>query len=207
MMDKKNSKSGKNLNPKRVKKQPGDPLMEINPAKKHEQDMDQIHRDYLGMEIPKDYFEASKKRILDSVSSKEQTDQKQEELNQKNHSGNILGLNRALAYPLAASILLLIAIAIGVQRDSGVQSPVEDQKTVFSIGLENDSDDDFLVRSLLVDDAEIDQFTNEYLVEQVLVEAELSEQQMENIFINSLFIDDSLVDDYLEESLLEQVVL
>lgn len=181
--------------------------MEINPAKKHEQDMDQIHRDYLGLEIPKDYFEASKKRILDSVSSKEQTDQKQKQLNQKNHSGRILGLNRALAYPLAASILLLIAIAIGVQRDSGVQSPVEDQKTVVSIGLENDSDDDFLVRSLLVDDAEIDQFTTEYLVEQVLVEAELSEQQMENIFINSLFIDDSLVDDYLEESLLEQVVL
>ncbi len=206
-MDKMNSKSGKNLNPKKVKKHPEDPFMEINSAKKHGQDMDQMHKDHLGMEIPEGYFAASKQRILDSVSSKEQAGVKQEKVSQNMGSGRIFRLNRTIAYPLAASILLLIAIAIGVQRDSGIQSPVEDQETVVSIGIEKEGVDDFLIRSLFVDDAQIDAFTTEYLVEQVVVEAELSEQQMENIFINSLFIDDSLVDDYLEESLLEQVVL
>ena len=206
-MDNTNSKSGKNLNPKKVKKHPEDPFMEINSAKKHGQDIDQMHKDHLGMEIPEGYFAASKQRILDSVSSKEQAGLKPEKVTQNMRSGRIFSLNRTIAYPLAASILLLIAIAIGVQRDSGTQSPVEGQETVVSIGIEKERGDDFLTRSLLVDDAEIDAFTTEYLVEQVVVEAELSEQEMENIFINSLFIDDSLVDDYLEESLLEQVVL
>lgn len=206
-MDNTNSKSGKNLNPKKVKKHPEDPFMEINSAKKHGQDIDQMHKDHLGMEIPEGYFAASKQRILDSVSSKEQAGVKPEKVAQNMGSGRIFSLNRTIAYPLAASILLLIAIAIGVQRDSGVQLPIEDQETVVSIGIEKESVDDFLIRSLFVDDAQIDAFTTEYLVEQVVVEAELSEQEMENIFINSLFIDDSLVDDYLEESLLEQVVL
>jgi len=206
-MDKMNYKSGKNLNPKKVKKHPKGPFMEINSAKKHGQDMDQMHKDHLGMEIPEGYFEASKQRILDSVSSKDQSGVRQEKLSQNKGSGRIFSLNRMIAYPLAASILLLIAIAIGVQRDSGIQSPVEDQETVVSTGIEKESADEFLIRSLFVDDTEIDAFTTDYLVEQVVVEAELSEQQMENIFINSLFIDDSLVDDYLEESLLEQVVL
>ena len=181
--------------------------MEIHPAKKHEQDMDQMHKDHLGMEIPEGYFAASKQRILDSVSSKDHAGAKQEKLNHNISSGRIFRLNRTIAYPLAASILLLIAIAIGVQRDSGIQSPVEDQETVVSIGIEKEGVDDFLIKSLFVDDTEIDAFTTEYLVEQVVVEAELSEQEMENIFINSLFIDDSLVDDYLEENILEQVVL
>lgn len=206
-MDNTNSKSGKNLNPKKVKKHPEDPFMEINSAKKHGQDINQMHKDHLGMEIPEGYFAASKQRILDSVSSKDQARVRQEKVTQNKDSGRIFSLNRTIAYPLAASILLLIAIAIGVQRDSGVQLPIEDQETVVSIGMEKESVDDFLIRSLFVDDAQIDAFTTEYLVEQVVVEAELSEQQMENIFINSLFIDDSLVDDYLEESLLEQVVL
>lgn len=206
-MDNTNSKSGKNLNPKKVKKHPEDPFMEINSAKKHGQDIDQMHKDHLGMEIPEGYFAASKQRILDSVSSKEQAGVKPKKVAQNMGSGRIFSLNRTIAYPLAASILLLIAIAIGVQRDSGVQLPIEDQETVVSIGIEKEGVDDFLIRSLFVDDAQIDAFTTEYLVEQVVVEAELSEQQMENIFINSLFIDDSLVDDYLEESLLEQVVL
>ena len=206
-MDNTNSKSGKNLNPKKVKKHPEDPFMEINSAKKHGQDIDQMHKDHLGMEIPEGYFAASKQRILDSVSSKERVDDTPQKEVSKKRAGRIFRLNRTIAYPLAASILLLIAIAIGVQRNSGIQSPVEDQETVVSIGIEKEGADDFLIRSLFVDDAQIDAFTTEYLVEQVVVEAELSEQQMENIFINSLFIDDSLVDDYLEESLLEQVVL
>ena len=206
-MDNTNSKSGKNLNPKKVKKHPEDPFMEINSAKKHGQDIDQMHKDHLGMEIPEGYFAASKQRILDSVSSKEQAGVMPEKVTQNMGSGRIFSLNRTIAYPLAASILLLIAIAIGVQRDSGVQLPIEDQETVVSIGIDKESVDDFLIRSLFVDDAQIDAFTTEYLVEKVVVEAELSEQEMENIFINSLFIDDSLVDDYLEESLLEQVVL
>jgi hypothetical protein len=206
-MDNTNSKGGKNLNPRKIKKHPQDPFMEINSAKKHGQDIDQMHKDHLGMEIPEGYFATSKQRILDKVSSKEQVDDMPQKEVPKKRAGRIFKLNRTIAYPLAASLLLLIAIAIGVQRNSGIQSPVEDQETVVSIGIEKESVDDFLIRSLFVDDAQIDAFTTEYLVEQVVVEAELSEQQMENIFINSLFIDDSLVDDYLEESLLEQVVL
>lgn len=206
-MDNTNSKSGKNLNPKKVKKHPEDPFMEINSGKKHGQDIDQMHEDHLGMEIPEGYFAASKQRILDTVSSKEWVDDMPQREVPKKRAGRIFRLNRTIAYPLAASIVLLIAIAIGLQTNDKPQLPVEDPETVVSIGIEKEGADEFLIRSLFVDDTEIDEFTTHYLVEQVVVEAELSEQQMENIFINSLFIDDSLVDDYLQESLLEQVVL
>lgn len=176
-------------------------------------DPGQLHKEYLGMEIPDGYFAESKRRILDALSPADsiphdkETEDKVVNQTEKKSSGRIFGLNRVVAYPLAASILLLIAIAIGLQKDRPVEAPAFDQESVVSRSSDLQDTDDFLVRSLLVDDAEIDQFTDDYLIDQVLVRAEMSEQELENIFINSLFIDDSLVDEYLEESLVEQVIL
>lgn len=175
-------------------------------------DLGQLHKEYLGMEIPDGYFAESKRRILDALSPADsiphdkETEEKVVNQPEKKSIGRIFGLNRVV-YPLAASILLLIAIAIGLQKDQPVEAPAFDQESVVSRSLDLQDTDDFLVRSLLVDDEEIDLFTDDYLIDQVLVQAELSEQELENIFINSLFIEDSLVDEYLEESLVEQVIL
>ena len=107
----------------------------------------------------------------------------------------------------ASKLLLLIAIAIGLQNDISVEDSGIEQKTVVSATQDLEDMDDFLVTSLFVDDTEIDAFTTDYLVDEVIVRAELSEQELENIFINSLFVDDTLVDEYLEENLVEQIVL
>ncbi len=172
----------------------------------YKQDLGELHKNYLGMEVPEGYFSSSKSRILDALPSKEVIEEKISGKINKQRRGRLFGLKRTVIYPLAASILLLIAITIGIKNDSRMEVPEADA-TVIAAREALEGTDDFLRRSLLVEDAEIDQYTDDYLVDQIIVRAELSEQELENIFINSLFVDDSLVDEFLEESLLEQVVM
>ena len=196
----------KNSNRKRAGAQDSDPGKEFLRTGSHTQDLGKLHKEYLGMEVPTGYFAASKKRILEALPSEDIAGDKIIEKSEKKDGGRIFGLKRIVFYPLAASVLLLIAIGIGIKNDPKHAGPDRDQTVIAeSEGLE--STDDFLIRSLLVEDAEIDRFTDDYLVEQIVVRAELSEQELENIFINSLFIEDSLVDEFLEESLLDHVVL
>ena len=196
----------KNSNRKRAGAQGSDPSKEFLRTGSHTQDLGKLHKEYLGMEVPAGYFAASKKRILEALPSEEVAGDKIIEKSEKKDGGRIFGLKRIVFYPLAASILLLIAIGIGIKNDPQVAAPDPD-RTEIAESEDLEPTDDFLIGSLLVEDAEIDQFTNDYLVEHIIVKAELSEQELENIFINSLFIEDSLADEFLEESLLDHVVL
>ena len=69
------------------------------------------------------------------------------------------------------------------------------------------SSDEFLVSSLFVEDSEMDQFVDAFLMKEIIIEVNNSEQKLENIFINSLFIDDSLIDNYTQNRILENMIL
>ncbi|MBD0777046.1 hypothetical protein HPE56_04495 [Maribacter sp. ANRC-HE7] len=153
----------------------------------------QAHKEYLGMNVPDNYFSISKNNILKSLPM------------EKEQKRTVFGLKPMIAYPIAASLILLIGFTIWLQNDPTTIEPQD--ANVEQINSMDLNSDDFLVSSLLVDDADMDGFMDDYILNEIIVDAELSEQQLENIFINSIIIEDSLIDDYIEKSLIENVVL
>ena len=139
------------------------------------------HKEYLGMEIPKDYFSSSKANILELVSKeKDETP--------------VFYLRRS--FQVAASITLLISITVWTLV---FNQPTNDMLEIAS--------DDILIESLFVEDTDMNAFISEVVVEEIMVEAEKSEQDLENIFINSLFVEDSLIDSYTKKSLIDNIIL
>jgi hypothetical protein len=152
------------------------------------------HKDHLGLEVPDDFFQASKLTIMKEVSGKNQP------------KGKVFGLRSMMAYPIAASILILVAISLWLPNNKVDPGPkVSDpQMNTDQHALNRD---DFLLNSLLVDDKDIHIYVEDYVLNNIVVEAELSEQQLENIFLNSLFVEDSLIDGYIDSSLVENIIL
>ncbi|NJN49969.1 MAG: hypothetical protein HC798_01050 [Polaribacter sp.] len=64
-----------------------------------------------------------------------------------------------------------------------------------------------LINSILLDDVDFENYTNQLLIDEVVIKAELSEQKLENMFLNSLMIEDTLLDSYTDEKLIEQIIL
>ncbi len=163
--------------------------------KKHQDDINRLHKDKLGMEVPEGFFKKSKEDIMNAVTKEEQLKQK------------VIWLRPMIAYPVAAALVLAFAITFWLQNNnSEVTNQITDTDDIELINTAL-SQDDFLVSSLLVSDSEMDQFLDDYILNEIVVEAELSEQQLENIFINSLFVEDSLINSYIDNNLIENVIL
>ncbi|MBT8298109.1 MAG: hypothetical protein KJO52_07225 [Maribacter sp.] len=159
----------------------------------HKKELAQEHKEYLGMDIPDNYFSNSKESILNSLPS--ENEQKR----------TVFGLKPYIAYPLAASFLILVGIFVWLQNDTPELNPkITNTEVIQSLTADSD---DFLVPSLLIEDDKLEVFLDDFIVNEILVEAELSEQQLENIFINSLFVEDSLINNYIDKTLLENIVL
>ena len=181
-----------NKNKKHQSAQSGNHFLRKDNLKKS---LAQEHKEYLGMDVPEGYFTKSKHTILKSVQPK------------KAQKRTVFGLKPIIAYRIAASILLLVALTFWWQTTNNENNlEMIDVEVVVSPN-ELGNADDFLVTSLLIDDADIDQFVNEFITEEIIVEAELSEQRLENLFINSLLIEDSLIHGYIDENLIENIVL
>ena len=159
----------------------------------HKKELAQEHKEYLGMDVPDNYFSKSKDTILNSIPIDNQ------------QTSRVFKLKPLIAYPLAASFLILVGVFVWLQIDTPeINQNITNTETIQTLDVESE---DFLVTSLLVEDDDLDAFLDDFIVNEILVEAELSEQQLENIFINSLFIEDSLLDSYINESLMENIVL
>jgi len=150
------------------------------------------HKEYLGMEIPEDYFNNSKANILDLV-SKEKTYRYQTERSGEEETP-VFYLRRS--FQVAASITLLISIAVWTLFSNPSEGTMPEIAS-----------DDILIESLFVEDIDMNQFISDVVVEEIMVEAEKSEQNLENMFINSLFVEDSLIDSYTKKSLIDNVIL
>ncbi|MCF8272454.1 MAG: hypothetical protein K9I95_01340 [Flavobacteriaceae bacterium] len=164
-------------------------------SNQHKKDISRLHKDKLGMNIPEDFFSKSKEDILNKV------------LKQDKPKQSIFWLRTTIAYPIAASIILLFAITIWMKNNNQKINNQITNTEYFNTMNPDFFDSDFLISSLMVPDKDIDNYLDYYLINKVVIEAELSEQQLENIFINSLFVEDSLVDDYLNKNLIENIVI
>ena len=156
------------------------------------------HKEQLGMGVPEGYFSSSRQSILDKLST---------QTHQRKNEGMIFGLRKNWAYPLAASLLLLVSLSIWFSREGrtngekSIEAPVA--RSVYVL----EESPDVLLTSLLIEEDEIGSFMDEVVINEIVVKAELSEQELENIFLNSLIEEDSSADTYLEESLIKEIVL
>ncbi len=166
----------------------------MNTSEEHKgnQNLATNHKEKLGLKVPDGYFSRSKQEILTSIEKMDSPGRP------------IFGLRPAYAYPMAASLILLIGLLFWLQfADPGIETQLSDIETIdFDFPSE-----DILISSLFVNDSDMDSFVNEYFLNEVVLEAERSEQELENIFMNSLFVEDSLIDDYVDKNLIEKVVL
>lgn len=155
--------------------------------KKHEKDsLLKEHKNLLGLHVPDGYFSTSKSKILDALPKTER-------------KNRIFGLKPLFAYPIAASLVLLIGLSLWFQYSNN--------KTSSQISYFGVADSEILVNSLLVNESDIDYFMDNYIMDDILVEVALSEQKLENIFINTLFIEDSIIDEHLNEKIIENLLL
>ncbi len=158
-------------------------------------DLENLHKDKLGLQIPSGYFSKSKLDILDAIHKEEERKQ------------TLFWLKPRFSYPIAASIILLISITFWWQNNTPETNlEITDIEKIVAFKIDFSSDE-FLVSSLFVEDSEVNQFVDAFLMKEIIVEVDNSEQKLENIFINSLFIDDSLIDNYTQNSILENMVL
>ena len=156
-------------------------------------DLTKLHKEKLGMDIPEDFFAKSKADILDSILKIEEPKQ------------TVFWLKPIIAYPIAASIVFLLGLTFWLQNDTTtIEQKITNFEKMNSMDINSDN---FLVTSLFVEDDKIDQFMDDFIMEEIIVDAELSEQQLENIFINSLFVEDSLINYYIDKNLIENIVL
>ena len=126
--------------------------------------MHEMHSEKLGFQVPKDYFSTSKMEILEKV------------LNQKEKSYGFFSRKR-MVWSVAATIALFIALT--VFKPDTLPS-IDEIPTIVSDtidplknnGLANNElkENDILISSLFISDNEIDEFVNDYVLEELVYE-------------------------------------
>lgn len=152
----------------------------------------QQHKDYLGMDIPKDYFTKSKKDILKQITDTEETKKP------------LFRFRSFYLYPIAASLILLIGLTFWMQNNTQRINPEVADIETRQFKLETD---DSLLASLFIEDSKMDEFLDAYILNEIIVETDNAERSLDAILINSFFVKDSLIDDYFEENILHNVLL
>lgn len=156
-------------------------------------DTTQHHKEYLGTEIPEGYFSTSKSSILDKIKQEAKFDEQPKKQ-------MVFYLRPQFKYIAAASLVFILSLTIWLQSSKN-QNDVNINIEAFAF------EEDVLIESLLIDDADVDAFADATLFNEVVVKAELSEQKLDNVILNSLILEDSLIDDYIDDKLLETIIL
>lgn len=162
--------------------------------KEEKSDITKLHKNYLGKEIPEDYFKKSKISILNAIKEDALVEQKPKKQ-------LVFYLRPQFKFIAAAAILFLLTLSIWLQNSESKNN--FDDITIEELALE----DDVLIKSLLVEDSDLDEFTDATLFNEVVVKAEIKEQKMDDLILNSLILEDSLLDDYMDEELVETIIL
>lgn len=157
------------------------------------EDVSKNHKNYLGTTIPDGYFASSKLAILEKI--------KNENVDQKSAKETVFWLQPRFRYAVAASLLFLFGLSIWWQQahQSTKNSNHDFELLTFS--------DEVLVSAILLEDDQIDAFSNITLMNEIVIKAELTEQKMEDMLLNSLFVEDSLLDIYTEKNFVESIIL
>ncbi len=146
------------------------------------------HQEYLGMDMPSEYFTKSKQSILNKIHEEKQP-----------KTGKLIAFNSRIQYMVAAGVSVLIFFNLWFFN---VNPSNEQQNFELLTASEN-----VLLNSLLVDDEEMEAYTNDLIISEIVIKAELTEQKIDNFFINSLFVEDSLIDSYTNDEFIKTLIL
>ena len=152
---------------------------ELNFLKRKSADVSKHHQDFLGTDIPENYFAKSKLSILEKIK------EEQQEVHQPKKQ-KVFYLRPQFQFAVAASLVIIFALTIWLQNFNSTETT--ELTNLESIALQ----DDVLLESLLVDDTNIDAFTEETLFEEVVVKAEKKAQDIDNLILESIIVEDSL---------------
>lgn len=126
--------------------------------------MHEMHSEELGFQVPEDYFSKSKMEILEKVS------------NQKEESFNIFSRKR-IVWSAAATIAIIVAFTVfkpnaypSIDKIPAIVSDTIDN--LKNDGLANNEleENDILITSLFIADNEIDEFVDDYVLEELVYE-------------------------------------
>ena len=129
-----------------------------------DKEIHKMHKKDLGYDIPKDYFAHSKVNLLEKV------------LNKKETKTAIFSRNRMVWFA-AASIALIFAITVfkpnalpSMNEIPAIVSDTIETMKNNGLAIENSlqEEDNMLIASLFVDDAEIDEFVTDYVLEELV---------------------------------------
>ncbi|AUP79628.1 hypothetical protein [Flavivirga eckloniae] len=146
------------------------PKDQVNHQNLFDKHMLKLHKEELGLNVPEDYFSKSKQDILDKIS--EETKPKK----------SVFFLNKSFIWYAAASIIVLIAITIIKPNNSlpidDSQSIVSDtikllEQTKFEKDIAEFTENDILITSLFVEENDIDEFIDNYVLEEALLDEAL----------------------------------
>lgn len=130
--------------------------------------MQKMHSDELGLKVPKDYFSTSKMEILEKVS------------NQKKNKFGVFSRKRII-WSVAATIAIFIALTVfkpdtlpSMDKIPAIVSDTIDQLKTNGLAQEELEGNDILISSLFIPDNEIDEFVDNYVLEELVYEEVLA---------------------------------
>lgn len=156
----------------------------------------ELHKKFLGTDVPENYFAKSKLSILDKIKQEEVEEEVVEKKTTK-----VFYLRSQFKYAVAASLVFILSLTFWLQKNQSTNDLDTTNIELYAL------QDDVLLESLLVDDGDIDAFTEEIVIDEIVVKAEKKAQNMDDLILESLIVEDSLLDDYLKEELIDAVIL
>ena len=130
--------------------------------------MHEMHSEELGFQVPEDYFSKSKMEILEKVS------------NQKEHRFNIFSRKR-IVLSAAATIAIIVALTVfkpnelpSMDKIPAIVSDTIDNLKNDGLAQVEPEENDILITSLFVADNEIDEFVDNYVLEELVYEEVLA---------------------------------
>ena len=143
--------------------------------------IDKIHKEVLGFEIPEDYFEKSKNEILSKIIKKKEV-------------RKISFFNRKFVLLAAAGIALLFSLTIYIQQTIG---SINNIPTIVldSINLDKNSEliadyfveDDILINSLFVSDNDLETYLNDAFINDVSADENIDDFIVDELMPDNLF--------------------
>ncbi|MFO7674305.1 MAG: hypothetical protein R6V74_11405 [Lutibacter sp.] len=145
-----------------------DSKLEKGSQTKFDSQMHKMHSSALGFQVPEDYFSKSKMEILEKVS------------NQKEQRFNIFSRKR-IFWAAAATIAIIFAVSVfkpnvlpSFNNVPEIVSDTIDQLQNNNLAQGEFKEDDILITSLFVPDNEIDEFVDDYVLEELVYEEVLA---------------------------------
>jgi len=146
-----------------------DSKLETSSQTSFDSKMHEMHSEELGLKTPENYFSKSKSDILEKVS------------NQKRIRFNIFSKERII-WSVAATIAIILALTVfkpnalpEMDEIPAIVSDTIDQLKTNGLAQDEFEENEILITSLFISDNEIDEFVDDYVLEELVYEEVLAD--------------------------------